>query len=146
MGGLIARGILTPFDENDKFHEKNLVHTIITQSSPHMRPVVAMDFALDDYYSRVNEYWLNKSSQSLENVILVSTYGGTRDVLVRHGLANINKWKAKSQAAIISAYTGSIPYVWRSIDHRCMSWCKEVSEMNKTLDRWIRYKTFDKCF
>ena len=53
-------------------------------------------------------------------------YGGTRDILVRTGLANINKWKDLSPAAIISSYTPSLPYVWRSIDHRCMSWCKEL--------------------
>jgi glycosylphosphatidylinositol deacylase len=126
MGGVISRGVLTPFDENDKFPEKKLVHTIITQSTPHIRPVIPIDSALDEYYNKVNQYWLNKSSTLLENVILVSTYGGTRDILVRSGLANINKWNSKSPATIISVYTGSIPYVWRSIDHRCMSWCKEV--------------------
>jgi hypothetical protein len=41
-------------------------------------------------------------------------------------LANINKWITKSSAGIISSYTGSIPYVWRSIDHKCMAWCKEL--------------------
>jgi len=69
---------------------------------------------------------MNKSETSLKNVVFVSLYGGTRDILVRSGLANVEAWKSHSPAAIISSFTGSIPYVWRGIDHRCMSWCREL--------------------
>ena len=39
MGGLVSRGLMVPLNENDKFSQKNYVNTIITQASPHRRPV-----------------------------------------------------------------------------------------------------------
>lgn len=79
-----------------------------------------------DYYEKINRFWLDKSETSLNNVVLASLSGGTRDILVRTGLANINAWQNHSQAEIISSYTPSMPFVWRSIDHRCMAWCLEL--------------------
>ena len=89
---------------------------------------------MSDFYEKINSFWLNKSETSLENVVLASLYGGTRDILVRTGLTNINKWKEESPATIISSYTLSMPYVWRSVDHRCMAWCRElVIAVNRAL-------------
>lgn len=39
MGGIVSRGIMVPSDKDNDFTKKNLVHTIITQASPHIRPV-----------------------------------------------------------------------------------------------------------
>lgn len=96
------------------------VNTIITEATPHLRPVINIDKKMTDYYDRVNRYWLNTSHTSLDHVVLVSLYGGVRDILVRSGLSNINEWKQKSAATIISGYTVSMPFVWRSADHRCV--------------------------
>ena len=94
-----------------------MVHTIITQSSPHTHPVINVDNEMSSYYEKVNKFWLNASENSLNNVVLASLYGGTRDYLVRSGLANLNEWSGKSSAAIISGFTVSIPFVWRPVDH-----------------------------
>jgi GPI inositol-deacylase len=115
MGGIIVRSIFLP--SKDNFHKKNLVHTIITQSSPHNHPVIYIDAHMSNYYEKVNNFWLNQSETSLKNVVLASLYGGTRDILVRSGLSNLNEWVGKSNAAIISGFTVSMPFVWRSIDH-----------------------------
>ena len=114
MGGIITRSVFLPSEDN--FYKKKLVHTIITQASPHTHPVINIDNYMSNYYEKVNNFWLNKSD-SLQNVVLASLYGGTRDILVRGGLANINEWSGKSTAGIITGYTVSIPYVWRAIDH-----------------------------
>jgi glycosylphosphatidylinositol deacylase len=100
MGGIIARSIFLP--GNDNFREKQLVHTIITQSSPHNQPVINIDPQMWNYYEKANNFWLNKSETSLKNVVLASLYGGTRDFLVRSGLSDLNEWVGKSNAAIIS--------------------------------------------
>jgi hypothetical protein len=126
MGGLVARGLFLPPTTKNVPDVSKLVHTIITQSTPHKRPVVRVDAELEAYYDRVNKRWLNNSERALDNVVLASLYGGVRDVLVRADLANVNEWKSKSTAAIVCSYTGSMPYVWRSIDHRCMAWCREL--------------------
>lgn len=94
------------------------VNTIITQSTPHIRPVINLDKKMSDYYDKVNAYWLNRNHTGLDHVVLVSLYGGFRDYLVRSGLSNVNEWKNQSSAIIISGYTVSMPYVWRSADHR----------------------------
>lgn len=39
MGGVVSRGLLVPSNKDDQFYKKNYVHTIITQASPHNRPV-----------------------------------------------------------------------------------------------------------
>jgi hypothetical protein len=136
MGGIIARGIFTSAADS------HLVHTIITKSSPHNRPVINVDKHLSNYYDRVNSLWLNKSENRLKNVVLASLYGGTRDILVRSGLANLNDWKSKSPAGIISSYTVSMPHVWRNIDHRCMAWCRElVMNLNRALFSLIDSET-----
>jgi len=122
----VSRGLLVPSNKDDTFHKKNYVHTIITQSSPHNRPVTSIDKPLADFYERINAFWLNKSEISLNNVVLASLYGGTRDILVRSGLANVEAWGSQSPAAVVSSFTGSMPYVWRAVDHRCMSWCREL--------------------
>ena len=76
MGGVISRGLLV----DNNFNKKKLVHTIITQSTPHNRPVISIDSDIKKYYDDVNQFWLNKS-ENIEHVVLVSTYGGTRDIL-----------------------------------------------------------------
>ena len=133
MGGIVSRAIFVS-NKNDEFSGKILVHTIITQATPHIRPVLNVDSSISAYYERVDQFWLNKSQSNLDNVVLASLYGGTRDILVRAGLANINDWKSRTPAGIVSGYTVSMPHVWRSIDHRCMSWCRElVLAVNRAL-------------
>ncbi len=140
MGGLVARSLFVP-SENVDF-DTNLVNTIITQASPHVRPVINYDLEIDSFYSNVNSLWQNKSEMSLQNVILVALYGGVRDILVRSGQANVNSWKNFSAATILTSQTTSVPQVWRSIDHRCMAWCRElVLTTNRALFDLVDTKT-----
>ena len=140
MGGVIARGLLVPKDSGDDVG--SLVNTIITQATPHNRPVLSTDSFIAGYYDRVNRFWLNESEIRLDKVVIASSHGGPRDILVRSGLSNINEWKAKSRASVISAFTLSTPFVWRSIDHRCMSWCREfILAINRALFAMIDQET-----
>lgn len=84
QGGVVARGLFTVpgFDHS-------LVHTIITQATPHQAPVVALDAALADYYSQVNTYWRTHKNTTLKDVTVVTSGGGYRDLLVRTGLTPV---------------------------------------------------------
>ena len=96
MGGLIARGIFANGDPT--FDASKFVNTIITQASPHIRPVVNCDASIKNYYDSTNAYWLNSTERKLENVILVSLFGGNRDILVRNNLVDFDdEWKSKSK-------------------------------------------------
>ena len=50
QGGVIARALFTL----PEFHH-SLVHTIITQATPHVSPVVGADKHLVDFYAAVNK-------------------------------------------------------------------------------------------
>ena len=156
MGGMVARAIFVPHDKQQQQQQQQRVHTIITKSTPHRRPVLNVDAHMNTFYARTNAHWLNTSASvsSLDNVLLASLYGGKRDVLVRSGLANLNtdddegededdEWShGKSRATILSAYTGAMPRVWRSIDHRCMAWCLElVLALNRALFEMVDPRT-----
>jgi GPI inositol-deacylase len=136
MGGVISRGILLNSDNN------GLVTTIITQATPHLHPVITIDSQMYNYYQKINQFWTNITNSQLDNVTLLSIYGGTRDFQVRNGLANMNDWIDKSPATIISAYAGSIPFVWKNIDHLCIAWCRElVLATNRALFQMIDNET-----
>ena len=62
------------------------VHTVITQATPHRMPVIALDPYLVEFYDRVNSYWLYNSTGRLDDVTVLSTGGGHRDLHVRNGL------------------------------------------------------------
>ena len=137
MGGIISRGVFIL--NTDTFNASNYVHTIITQASPHRHAIVNSDRVMSKFYSDLNSFWFNNETKSLDNSLLVSLYGGNRDILVRNNLANVNQ---QSSARVISQLTSTIPYVWRSIDHRCMAWCKEfVLVLNRALFRLVDKET-----
>ena len=49
-------------------------------------PVIALDPHTVDFYQHVNSYWLHNGTRKHENVVVLSSGGGFRDILVRDGL------------------------------------------------------------
>ncbi|KAG8000800.1 GPI inositol-deacylase [Nibea albiflora] len=97
MGGVVARALYTL----PRFNT-NLVSLIITQASPHLAPVLALDPYLLDFYSAVRQKWVNQANK-LRNVTVLSVGGGYRDY----------------QAT-------AVPRTWVSTDHLSIVWCKEL--------------------
>ncbi|RUS89814.1 hypothetical protein EGW08_002426, partial [Elysia chlorotica] len=119
-GGIVARGLFTLPD-----FDPAVVNTIITQATPHQKPVVSFDEDLHHYYQRVNQYWRSEGGQAaLRHVTVVSTGGGHRDVQVRYALTRLDGIVADDRA--ISASTTSIPKSWVSTDHKCSVWCRQM--------------------
>ncbi|GFR93937.1 GPI inositol-deacylase-like [Elysia marginata] len=120
MGGLVARGlfVLPDFDPM-------MVNTIITQATPHQKPVVALDQDLHAYYKLVNNYWKSEEGQAaLQHVTVVSTGGGHRDIQVRYALTRLDEIVAANRA--VSASTTAVPKSWVSTDHKCSVWCRQM--------------------
>uniref|UniRef100_A0A2C9LNI1 GPI inositol-deacylase n=1 Tax=Biomphalaria glabrata TaxID=6526 RepID=A0A2C9LNI1_BIOGL len=115
MGGLIARALFTlpGFDHS-------LVNTIITQATPHQRPVAAIDADLHHFYKTVNTYWRDHAATSLRHVTVVSTGGAYRDIQVRYGLTVLDGIVAPDRAVSVS--TSAVPKAWVSTDHLCSVW------------------------
>ena len=83
---MIARALFTLPD-----FDKSLVHTIITQATPHQAPVVSADAEMAEFYARTNQLWANKHNVTpLSDVTVFSTGGGPRDFMVRTGLTTLD--------------------------------------------------------
>ncbi|XP_035828365.1 GPI inositol-deacylase isoform X2 [Aplysia californica] len=124
MGGIIARALFTLPD-----FDSSMVNTIITQATPHQRPVAPVDIHLEKFYSKVNQYWRDNSLSSVRHVTIVSTGGGYRDIQVRYGLSALDGIVALDRA--VSASTMAIPKAWVSTDHLCAVWCRQMVLLTK---------------
>ncbi|SPP89629.1 GPI inositol-deacylase isoform X1 [Drosophila guanche] len=140
MGGKLAQSVLT--DLNIGQH----INTIISISTPLDQPVVNLDAQLNAFYAQtdsalsktrtatlpttrtnvcnslhqkppnVQNMALQETSAKLDNVLIISTGGGNRDLLVRPGLTT-------SKYNDLHAMTSAIPRVSLSCDHLSAVWC-----------------------
>nr|XP_061782388.1 GPI inositol-deacylase isoform X2 [Nerophis lumbriciformis] len=119
MGGVVARALFTLPHFNTK-----LVSLIITQASPHVAPVLAMDPYLLDFYSSVSQKWL-KQANKLKNITILSVGGGYRDYQVRSGLTCLPSSPPEDPNKL-SVVVTAVPRTWVSTDHLSIVWCKEL--------------------
>ncbi|XP_029981118.1 GPI inositol-deacylase [Sphaeramia orbicularis] len=118
MGGVVARALFTL----PRFNT-NLVSLIITQASPHLAPVLALDPYLLDFYSAVRQKWVNQANK-LRNVTVLSVGGGYRDYQVRSGLTSLPC--PSEDPNKLSLVVTAVPRTWVSTDHLSIVWCKEL--------------------
>lgn len=118
MGGVVARALYTL----PRFNT-NLVSLIITQASPHLAPVLALDPYLLDFYSAVRQKWVNQANK-LRNVTVLSVGGGYRDYQVRSGLTSLPC--PPEDPNKLSLVATAVPRTWVSTDHLSIVWCKEL--------------------
>ncbi|XP_006807701.1 GPI inositol-deacylase [Neolamprologus brichardi] len=109
MGGVVARALFTL----PRFNT-NLVSLIITQASPHLAPVLALDPYLLDFYSAVRQKWVNQANK-LRNVTVLSVGGGYRDYQVRSGLTSLPCPPGDPNK--LSLVVTAVPRTWVSTDH-----------------------------
>ncbi|XP_027878010.1 GPI inositol-deacylase isoform X1 [Xiphophorus couchianus] len=118
MGGVVARALFTL----PRFNP-HLVSLIITQASPHMAPVLALDPYLLDFYTAVRQKWVNQAAK-LRNITLLSVGGGYRDYQVRSGLTSLPCPPGDPNK--LSLVVTAVPRTWVSTDHLSIVWCKEL--------------------
>ncbi|KAM6978140.1 GPI inositol-deacylase [Tautogolabrus adspersus] len=118
MGGVVARALFTL----PRFNS-NLVSLIITQASPHLAPVLALDPYLLDFYSTVRHKWVTQAKK-LRNVTVLSVGGGYRDYQVRSGLISLPCPQGDPNK--LSLVATAVPRTWVSTDHLSIVWCKEL--------------------
>ncbi|XP_029386344.1 GPI inositol-deacylase isoform X2 [Echeneis naucrates] len=118
MGGVVARALFTL----PRFNT-NLVGLIITQASPHLAPVLALDPYLLDFYSAVRHKWVNQANK-FRNITVLSVGGGYRDYQVRSGLTSLPCPSGDPNK--LSLVATAVPRMWVSTDHLSIVWCKEL--------------------
>nr|CAD1839345.1 unnamed protein product [Ananas comosus var. bracteatus] len=127
MGGFVARAAIA-----HPHLRKSAVETIITLSSPHQSPPVALQPSLGHFFSKVNGEWRQgyekhssqTSSPKLSNVIVVSVSGGIHDYQVRSKLASLDGIVPSSHGFTIGS--SGMKNVWLSMEHQTILWCNQL--------------------
>uniref|UniRef100_A0ACD5Y3E2 Uncharacterized protein n=1 Tax=Avena sativa TaxID=4498 RepID=A0ACD5Y3E2_AVESA len=128
MGGFVARAALV-----HPGLRKAAVETILTLSSPHQYPPVALQPSLGQFFSHVNEEWRNgyrtgvsrTSSPKLSNVVVVSISGGIHDYQVRSRLAALDGIVPSTHGFMVGS--SSVKNVWLSMEHQSILWCNQLA-------------------
>ena len=120
VGGIVCKGLYTFSD----FDQSN-VAVLITLSTPHVRPVLAMDRAIASFYARVQLWWKkNRNRGALAEVPIISIHGGLRDHLVN---SDLTKLEHVSHLGLdFHTLSSAIPDVWVEADHVCIVWCRQL--------------------
>ncbi|CAM8942061.1 unnamed protein product [Rhodiola kirilowii] len=147
MGGFVARAAVV-----HPYLRKSAVETILTLSSPHQLPPVALQPSLGHYYALVNEKWKDgykvQTSQAgsyvsdpvLSHIIVVSISGGFLDYQVRPHQETIEGIVPHTHGFFISS-TG-MKNVWLSMEHQAILWCNQlVVQVSHTLLSLIESQT-----
>lgn len=139
MGGFVARAATV-----HPHLRKSTVETIITLSTPHQSPPVALQPSLGRYYKYVNEEWRKGyeiqtsrtgnyvSDPTLSRVVVVSISGGINDYQVRTKLESLEGIVPPTNGFLISS--SGMKNVWLSMEHQVILWCNQlVVQMSHTL-------------
>ncbi|CAK9317462.1 unnamed protein product [Citrullus colocynthis] len=139
MGGFVARAAV--------IHprlRKSAVETVLTLSSPHQSPPLALQPSLGRYFTRVNQEWRKgyevqitrsgyfASDPLLSHVVVVSISGGYHDYQVRSKLESLDGIVPPTHGFMISST--SVKNVWLSMEHQAILWCNQlVVQVSHTL-------------
>ncbi|XP_028778530.1 uncharacterized protein LOC114735049 isoform X2 [Neltuma alba] len=147
MGGFVARAAV--------IHprlRKSAVETILTLSTPHQSPPLALQPSLGYYFQRVNQEWREGykvhttntgryvSDPVLSHVIVVSISGAYNDYQVRSKLTSLDNIVPPTHGFMVSST--SMRNVWLSMEHQAILWCNQVViQVSHTLLSLIDSKT-----
>ncbi|KAF3593389.1 hypothetical protein DY000_02025425 [Brassica cretica] len=147
MGGFVARAAAV-----HPRLRKSAVQTILTLSSPHQSPPLALQPSLGHYFSRVNQEWKKGyevqtspggsyvADPLLSGVVVVSIAGGYNDYQVRSKLESLDGIVPASHGFMISST--SMKNVWLSMEHQAILWCNQlVVQVSHTLLSLVDSKT-----
>ncbi|XP_008466394.1 uncharacterized protein LOC103503813 isoform X2 [Cucumis melo] len=139
MGGFVARAAVV-----HPRLRKSAVETVLTLSSPHQSPPLALQPSLGRYFNRVNQEWRKgyevqltrsgyfASDPPLSHVVVVSISGGYNDYQVRSKLESLDGIIPPTHGFMISS-TG-VKNVWLSMEHQAILWCNQlVIQVSHTL-------------
>ncbi|KAL6288194.1 hypothetical protein ACE6H2_012584 [Prunus campanulata] len=139
MGGFVARAAVA----HNRLR-KSAVETILTLSSPHQYPPVALQPSLGHYFARVNHEWRKGyevqttraghyvSDPVLSHVVVISISGSYNDYQVRSKSESLDGIVPPTHGFMISS-TG-MRNVWLSMEHQAILWCNQlVIQVSHTL-------------
>lgn len=114
MGGMVARAVYTT-----KQVTAAMAPLIITQATPHTRPVLVLDPHIQKFYDKVNTFWMMEREFDLKEVVLLTVGGGRNDIQVPTSHTN-------TPLADLATTTANIPSCWLTADHQAVVWCWQL--------------------
>ncbi|XP_031404775.1 uncharacterized protein LOC116213832 isoform X2 [Punica granatum] len=147
MGGFVARAAVV-----HPHLRMSAVETVLTLSSPHQSPPLALQPSLGHYFAWVNDEWRkgfqvqmtrtghHVSAPALSHVVAVSITGGANDYQVRTKLESLEGIVPPRHGLTIS--TTGMKNVWLSMEHQAILWCNQVVvQVSHTLLSLVDSKT-----
>ncbi|XP_021890347.1 GPI inositol-deacylase [Carica papaya] len=147
MGGFVARAAAS-----HPSLRKSAVETILTLSTPHQSPPVALQPSLGHYFTQINEEWREGyqvqttqagrfvSDPPLSHIVVISISGGYYDYQVRSKLESLDGIVPPTHGFMISS-TG-MKNVWLSMEHQAILWCNQlVVQVSHTVLSLINSRT-----
>ncbi|KVH90625.1 GPI inositol-deacylase PGAP1-like protein [Cynara cardunculus var. scolymus] len=131
MGGFVARAAVVHPNLR-----KSAIETVLTLSTPHQSPPVALQPSLGHYYEYINKEWrkgyevqtsrtgAHSSNHQLSQVIVVSISGGGNDYQVRSKLESVDGIVPSTHGFMISSM--GMKNVWLSMEHQVILWCNQL--------------------
>lgn len=139
MGGFVARAAVV-----HPHLRKSAVETVLTLSTPHQSPPVALQPSLGNYFARVNSEWREGykvqttstgryvSGPVLSDVVVVSISGAYNDYQVQSKLTSLDNIVPPTHGFMISST--AMRNVWLSMEHQAILWCNQlVVQVSHTL-------------
>ncbi|KAI9101443.1 hypothetical protein K1719_023925 [Acacia pycnantha] len=131
---------------------KSAVEIILSLSTPHQSPPLALQPSLGYYFQRVNQEWREGykvqtsnrgryvSDPLLSHVVVVSISGAYNDYQVRSKLTSLDNIVPPTHGFMVSST--SMRNVWLSMEHQAILWCNQlVIQVSHTLLSLIDSKT-----
>lgn len=147
MGGFVARAAVVHPNLR-----KSAIETVLTLSTPHQSPPVALQPSLGHYYEYINKEWrkgyevqtsrtgAHSTSHQLSRVVVVSISGGGNDYQVRSKLESVDGIVPSTHGFMISSM--GMKNVWLSMEHQVILWCNQlVVQVSHTLLSLINPET-----
>ncbi|KAL8137355.1 hypothetical protein V2J09_003356 [Rumex salicifolius] len=147
VGGFVARAAVV-----HPHLRKSAVETIVSLSSPHQSPPVALQPSIGWYYASINQKWregyqaqVSRAGKHimdpvLSNVVVISISGGINDYQVRTKLESLDGIVPPSHGFMISST--SMKNVWLSMEHQSILWCNQlIVQVSHTLLSLLDPKT-----
>ncbi|KAJ3335404.1 GPI inositol deacylase, partial [Kappamyces sp. JEL0680] len=121
VGGVVARYL--PLLDN---YRPGSIENIFTLATPHKEPPVTIYRSLQTIYDDIHSYWIKEHGKGgqLDNVVLVSVAGGTRDITLHSTLTYLQS--SSSATNTLDLFSSGIVDVWSSADHEGAVWCDQT--------------------
>lgn len=139
MGGFVARAAIV-----HPHLRKLAVETVVTLSTPHQSPPVALQPSLGYYFASINQKWQEGyqiqaprarhlvSRLVLSHVVVISISGGINDYQVRSKLESLDDIVPPTHGFMVSST--EMKNVWLSMEHQAILWCNQlVVQVSHTL-------------